>query len=281
MCTAPGVRERVDNLRNAVQDNTLEVFTQKTAEGQDGAQQQGDVRAAETWKVLLSLFRANSRDELVALLGYSKEKVKARVGEVLVRLKESQRQRDEPQEEQPADADEGTEQVTHEPVVSFAEPEPELEPELELDGEQESEEKTSSEVGASDVLPQHGESTTTASSLFGDDPIGPFQVDTGVDLFSTMTASHQDDSQDGPLTIPRSRYAVDSSVAVTIGSGPSSVASASEVPCSRGNTFRICPSDESETDQFVTKAYFSCGAVKNTYIRLFESIVTNHLADLV
>ena len=119
VCTEPGVRERVDNLRNAVQDNTLEAFAQKTAEGQYGAQQQGDVRAAETWKALLSLFRANSQDELVALLDYSKEGVKTRVGEVLARLKQSQRQPDQPQEEQPADADEGTEQVTHEPVVSL------------------------------------------------------------------------------------------------------------------------------------------------------------------
>ena len=161
----------------------------------------------------------------------------------------------------------------------------------------------------------------TAPSLFGDDPIGPFQADTGADFFSTMTASHQDDSQDGPLAIPRSRYAVDSSVAATIGSGPSSVTSASEAPCSRRNTFRIYPSEESETDQLVTKAlvlgdfesamelclsseryadalllvikggedllqrtqkaYFSRGAVGNTYIRLLESIVTNNLTDVV
>ena len=55
------------------------------------------------------MFRANSQDELVALLDYSKEEVKARVGEVLARLKESQRQPDQPQEEQTADADEGAE----------------------------------------------------------------------------------------------------------------------------------------------------------------------------
>ena len=86
-------------------------------------------------------------------------------------------------------------------------------------------------------------------------------------------------------------------------------------------TFRIYPSGESETDQLITKAlvlgdfesavehclsseryadapllaikggedllqrkqkaYFSCGAVGNTYIRLFESIVTNDLVDVV
>ena len=133
VCTEPAIREHVDNIRNAVQDNTLEAFAQKTAEGQDGARQHGDARAAEMWKALLSLFRANSRDELVALLGYSKEEVKSRIGEVLARLKESQeQQRDQPQEEQPADTDESTEQVTHEPVVSFAEPEPKLE----IDGEQ-------------------------------------------------------------------------------------------------------------------------------------------------
>ena len=107
VCTEPGVREGVNNLRNAVQDNTLEAFSQKTAEGQDGVQWQGDVHAAETWKALLSSFRANAWDEFVTLLGYSKEEVKARVGKVLAQLKESQQQRDQPQEEQLADADNG------------------------------------------------------------------------------------------------------------------------------------------------------------------------------
>ena len=95
----------------------------------------------------------------------------------------------------------------------------------------------------------------------------------------------------------------------------------SRAPCSCGNTFRIYPSEESETDQLVTKAlvlgdfestvelclsseryadalllaikggedllqrtqkaYFSRGAVGNTYIRLFESIVNNDRADVV
>lgn len=315
VCTEPGVRDRVNSLRKAVQDNSLEAFALATAEGHVGAQQPGDVRAVETWKALLSLFRANSREELVTLLGYSKEEVKARVGEVLARLKETQQQQEQQQEEQPTDTDESSEQRAHAPVVSFAEPEPEL------DGEQETEEKTSSEVSTSDVLPPDGESTTTAPSLFGDDPIGPFQADAGADFFSTVTTSHQDGSQDGPLSIPHTNYAVDSSVAATVGSGPSSVASASEAHSSRGNTFRIYPSEESETDKLVTKAlvvgdfesavelclsteryadalllaikggedllqrtqkaYFSRRITDHSYVRLFESIVTNDLADVV
>ncbi|KAL4065959.1 hypothetical protein J3A83DRAFT_4432363 [Scleroderma citrinum] len=316
VCTEPGVRNRVSNLRQAVQDNSLESFAQRTAEGQLDSQQQGDVHATDTWKALASLFRANSRDELVTLLGYSKEEVKAHVGEVITRLKETQlqqrQQEQQQQEEQPTD--ESSEQRMHEPVVSFAEPE------HELDGEQETEEKTSSEVSTSDVLPPDGESTTTAPSLFGDDPIG-FHADTGADFFSTITTSRQDDLQGDPLTIPRTSYAVDSSVAATIGSGPSSVASASDALSSRGNTFRIYPAEESETDQLVTKAlvlgdfesavdlclsterfadalllaikggedllqrtqkaYFNRRTAEHPYIRLFESIVTNDLADIV
>ncbi|KAI6026643.1 hypothetical protein BKA83DRAFT_95000 [Pisolithus microcarpus] len=312
VCTEEGVVERVTNLRKAAEDKALESFAQKVVDTQADAQQCGDTCAAETWKALLSLFRANSRDELVTLLGYSKEEVKARVAEAVVQLKEAQQQ----QLHRTEQSEEGSpEQRAHEPVVSFAEPE------HDMDGEQEAEEKTSSEVSTSDVLPPDGESTTTAPSLFGDDPVGTHHNDAGADFFSTMAAAPQDDSQDVPLTIPHTNYGVDSSVAATIGSGPSSVASASEALSSRGNTFRIYPAEESETDQLVTKAlvlgdfesavelclsteryadalllaikggqdllqrtqkaYFARQTTEHPYLRLFQSIVTNDLADVV
>ncbi|KAI6004420.1 hypothetical protein F5J12DRAFT_836728 [Pisolithus orientalis] len=308
VCTEKVVVERVKNLRKAAGDGDLENFAQEV---QADVQQHGDARAAETWKALLSLFRANSRDELVTLLGYSKEEVKARVAEAVAHLKEMQQQ--QPQTEQ---SEEGSlEQRVHEPVVSFAEPE------HDIDGEQETEEKTSSEVSTSDLLPPDGESTTTAPSLFGDDPVGTFHNDAGADFFSTMAAAPQDDSQDAPLAVPHTNYGVDSSVAATVGSGPSSVASASESLTLRGNTFRIYPAEESETDQLVTKAlvlgdfesavelclsteryadalllaikggqdllqrtqnaYFARQTTEHPYLRLFQSIVTNDLADVV
>ncbi|KAG6331883.1 hypothetical protein ID866_7205 [Astraeus odoratus] len=310
--TERGVVERVESLREAVEKDALEAFAQKTAEGEMSAQQESDTRAAATWKALLNLFCADSRGELVSLLGYSKEEVKERVAGAVARLKEARQQ----QEEQPED--ECSEQRAHEPVVTFAEPEPTQE----LDGEQDAEEKTSSEVSTLDVLPPDGESTTTsATSLFGDDPVGTPHVDNGADFFSTMAAPHHGDSQDGPLSIPRTHYGADSSVAATIGSGPSSVISASESLSVRGNTFRIFPVDESETDKLVTKAlvlgdfesavelclsteryadalllaikggqdllqrtqkaYFARRTIEHPYLRLYQSIVTNDLADVV
>ena len=82
---------------------------------------------------------------------------------------------------------------------------------------------------SSDVLPPDGEPTTTAPSLFDDDPNEPFQADTGADFFRTKTTSHQDDSQ-GDLLPPHAVAMPYPNVAVTIGSGPPRVASASEAP---------------------------------------------------
>jgi protein transport protein SEC31 len=55
-----GVVDRVRKLRTAAEEGRLEGF----AEGSVGAQ----AGAEETWKALLNIFRANSRDELVMLL---------------------------------------------------------------------------------------------------------------------------------------------------------------------------------------------------------------------
>src|SRR5262245_2820961 len=52
------------------------------------------------------------------------------------------------------------------------------------------------------------------------------------------------------VVIPHHNYSLDSSVAATIGSGPSSVVSDSF----KNNVFKIHPNDESETNRLVTKA---------------------------
>ncbi len=117
--------------------------------------------------------------------------------------------------------------------------------------------------------------------------------------------------------IPHQNYAHDSSVAATIGSRPSSAASESM----KSNTFRIYPSEESDIDNLVTKslilgdfesavalclsaeryadaillavkgspellhrtqkAYFEKRTVNLPYLRLFQSIVTEDLDDIV
>ncbi|KAG9311858.1 hypothetical protein JVU11DRAFT_8110 [Chiua virens] len=277
---------RVKKLKVADEEDKLEVFAQSSMGEQSGAE--------ETWKALLSLFRSNSREELVTLLGYSKEEVKTRIEEAVAKLKQARAQQttyttpafrytadEEPDSHEPRD-----------PVVSFVDPEPA--PEVEATDT----EKTGSEMSTSDAPPADGESTTTAPSLFGDDPaIAMFGAGTGADFFTTMAAAR----------------------AATVGSRPSSVAS--ESLSVKNNTFRIYPADESETDRLVTralvlgdfgsavelclsaeryadalllaikggddllqrtqKAYFESQTTQHPYLRLFQSIVTNDLDDVV
>ncbi|KAF9226221.1 hypothetical protein BS17DRAFT_776900 [Gyrodon lividus] len=317
MSVEESVVERVKNLRTAVQEGKLEGF----AEGSVGVQ----AGAEETWKALLSLFRTNSRDELVILLGYSKEEVKARVEEAVAKLKEAQAQ-EAASQSVPAlnytTDGEGDSFGARDPVVSFVEPEPE--PEAEQEVEAADTEKTGSEASASDAVPADGESATTAPSLFGDDAAaGTPHLDTGTgaDFFSTMAVQDIDANDAQTIVVPHTNYGVDSSVAATVGSGPSSVGSSSESSSIKNNTFRIYPADESETDRLVTralvlgdfssavelclsaeryadallfaikggddllqrtqKAYFDRQTAEHPYLRLFQSIVTNDLDDVV
>lgn len=264
--------------------------------------------SSEGWKALLSLFNANSRDELVTLLGFSKAEVAARVASAIENFKLAK-----------SSSDEVTEERTHEPVVSFAEPERQ---EV-SDDDEGAGDKTPSEISASVTsdaasgLRADGESTTTVPSLFGDDDAtGTPQLDAGADFFSTVGVA-QADGESHPVHVPHTNYGLDSSVAATIGSGPSSVTS----EALKNNIFKIYPTDESETDRLVTKAlvlgdfesavslclsseryadaillavrggpellkrtqkaYFERRTNALPYLRLFQSIVTNDLADIV
>ena len=300
---------RAKKLRAAQEEGKLEGFAQGSVGEQSGAE--------ETWKALLSLFRSNSREELVMLLGYSKEEVKARIEEAASKLKEARAQQaaySAPALSYTTDEERGNLEP-RDPVVSFVDPEPE--PEVEAADT----EKTGSEVSASDAPPADGESNTTAPSLFGDEAaIGPFGVGTGADFFNTMVAAPDTDANDTQtMVVPHTNYGIDSSVAATVGSGPSSIAS--ESLSVKNNTFRIYPTDESETDRLITralvlgdfwsavelclsaeryadalllaikggddllqrtqKAYFEHQTTEHPYLRLFQSIVTNDLDDVV
>ncbi|KAF5370333.1 hypothetical protein D9758_007002 [Tetrapyrgos nigripes] len=299
--------ERARKLQAALEGESLKAFAE------------GKTEKGETWKALLSLFQADSRDELVTLLGFSKAEVAARVAEAVERLKAGRT---------PTVAELDLADVKP-PVVSFAEPEVE---ETAVAGEEIEDiipdsaglEKTPSEVslgGTSDATSAarlgETESTTTAPSLFGDDNVpGIPAVDADTDFFSTMgvAGSHGSGQQ---VLVPHMNYGLDSSVAATIGSRPSSAASSAI----KNNTFRIYPSDESETERLVTKAlvvgdiesavelcmssdrfadalllavrggpellqktqqaYFERQTISSPYLRLFQSIVTNDLIDIV
>jgi protein transport protein SEC31 len=225
--------ERAKQLQAAIDEDSLQTFAEKRTEG-------------EGWKALLSLFKAGLRDELVTLLGFSKSEIASRVAEAVENLKAST------EVNSPFD-DQDTVYKPHESVVSFAELEQEVQSYPEEDDSAPvavSEEKTQSEVSASVtsdtasiVPPTDGESATTAPSLFGDDIPGTLQVDAGHDFFNTVGVA-QDDGESHPVHVPHTNYGLDSSVAATIGSGPSFVTSES----TKINGFRIYPSEESDVD---------------------------------
>jgi protein transport protein SEC31 len=299
---------RAQKLQAAVTNKSLNTLAEEKSLEADGYSK--DQGAA--WKALLSLFRADSRDELVTLLGFSKSEVAARVAEAVANVKK-------------AAADNSTQILSSEkpqgPVVSFAEPE--------SDGDHEAGsgsggiEKTPSEVSAnttSDVTNTtrlaDGESiTTTAPSLFGDENAFVNPQDAEADFFNTIGVSEAGVTQQ--VIVPHHNYGFDSSVAATAGSGPSSVASENI----GNNVFSIYPSNEADIDRLVTKAlvlgdfesavelcfssgrfadaillavkggpellnrtqktYFDRKAATQPYLRLFQSIVTNDLADIV
>ncbi|KAF9644242.1 hypothetical protein BDM02DRAFT_1054166 [Thelephora ganbajun] len=314
------VMERANKLHSAIDDGSLHTFAEKRV---GEVESRGEVSAS--WKALLSLFQANSRDELVTLLGFSKTEIATRVAEAVANLKKQAEASRIPQEEDLADI------KLHEPVVSFLEPSRESDNEEEggevedddtLDAAGSGVEGPPSEVSASVASDAtsamrlvDSESTTTAPSLFGEDNIGTPQTDAGADFFTTMGLTNL--SNDTHVQVPHTNYGIDSSVAATIGSRPSSVAS----DTLKNNTFRIYPNDESDTDRLVTKAlvlgdfesavslclsteryadaillavkggpellqktqkaYFERRTTALPYLRLFQSIVTNDLSDIV
>ncbi|KZT66624.1 hypothetical protein DAEQUDRAFT_752055 [Daedalea quercina L-15889] len=314
--TEPTIAERATKLQTAVEREMLSTFAEeKTSE----------IPVAESsagWKALLSLFKANSRDELITLLGFSKEEVAVRVAEAVKKLKASAEASATPIEDDTTEA--ASETGSKPPVVSFADPESEAR--SDSGGEDVDEtgstaaEATPSEVSASaasdntNIPAVDAESTTTAPSLFGDEIPGMPQTDAVADFFGSIGTGQRADDQ---IQIPHRSYGLDSSVAATIGSGPSSVAD----EALQSNTFKIYPPDESETDRLVTKAlvlgdfdsavslclssdrfadaillavkggpellqktqkaYFERQTTALPYLRLFQSIVTNDLADIV
>ncbi|KAK0191818.1 hypothetical protein F5146DRAFT_1037270 [Armillaria mellea] len=293
-------------LKQAIEGDSLKAFTQEKADAAPDEQ--------EAWKALLSLFQADSRDELVTLLGFSKADIAARVAEAVEKLKVAKQSSEEEIETEEDDS----ELKPHEPVVSFAE-EHTFHVASDDDPFGGSAEKTPSEISA-DATSEGTrladmESTTTAPSLFGDDGPGLPQRDAaGADFFSSIGLSGESVP---PIDVPHTNYGIDSSVAATIGSGPSSVTSET----SKSNTFKIYPADDSETDCLVTKAlvlgdfesavslclssdrfadaillaarggpellqqtqktYFELRTNTYPYLRLFQSIVTNDLSDIV
>ncbi len=166
LATEDDIVARAERLRQAIDTQDLPaVAIERSAEAEAVA-----ADSVGGWKALLSLFHADSRDELVTLLGFSKTEIAARVAEAIAKLRSAAEESTPlPIVKSPSD-DEVSDAKPHGPVVSFAEPErsPPANAEDLLDA-------TPSEVSAgaasdtSIVTPlPDAESITTAPSLFGD-----------------------------------------------------------------------------------------------------------------
>jgi len=248
------------------------------------------------WKTLSTLFKADSRDELIKMLGFSKDDVARQVEEAIKQF--------------PSDRI---------PTVTFAEPESgngNEDTEGEIETPKESEMKgTPSEVSLTSDTTKRTEATEqTEQSLFDDEP--PAAAG-GADFFSSMTSGTT--PLRNPLIdgiVPHKQGAA-SSVAATVGSRASSVRSETI----KDNNFRIYPSGESDVDRLVTqalvlgdfksavdlclaserfadalllavrggpellastqKAYFNRRTTSLPFLRVFQSIVTEDLVDIV
>ena len=329
--TEKDIVDRAQRLKTAVDSQTLSTFCeQKTAEAERG----DSATEATSWKALLSLFDAGDKEELITLLGFSKEMTAKQVADAAkahkrapsLRARASQVVQSSTNEENATPSSE-----IRPPYVSFAEPErdeTESDPQGQegyatSDGPQSvgGLEATPSELSASATSDftkaTEPESTTaTEPSLFGDDVVvGTPQVDNATDFFSSMGTIRNAIPE--RVLVPHHNYAADSSVAATIGSRASSVV---DEPL-KSNTFRIYPIEESSVDRLVTKsivlgdfesavslclsadrftdaillairggpallqraqtAYFERHTTSFPYLRLFQSVVTNDLADIV
>ncbi|KAK4683998.1 protein transport protein SEC31, partial [Tremellales sp. Uapishka_1] len=262
----------------------------------------GGDKTNTAWKALQTLFRANSREELVQLLGFSKEEVGKQVEEAISKLSLDK-----------VDGD------VKPPVVTFAEPEESKEDDTNETSNASTVGKTEgtpSEISAASDGTKPSEATElTEQSLFNDDIPGT-PAAAAADFFSSMAAGPARNRQLDNV-VPHQSVAADSSVAATIGSRASSVRS----DVVKDNTFHIYPAGESEVDKLITqalvvgdfasavnlclaseryadalllavrggaellqvtqKAYFAKRTMTTPFLRVFQSIVTEDLADIV
>ncbi|BEI98107.1 hypothetical protein CcaverHIS631_0304060 [Cutaneotrichosporon cavernicola] len=276
----------VVHLRNVVTEETIIDRAKKLDEiaGDKDKLSEFTTSKAEnpSWKALQSLFKAHSRDELVSLLGFSKEDLARQVDELVKKLVPTI-------VEEPPEATEGDTTPTSEIKDPMSE--------------------------AGDKTPD-AKSTSSLFAASDDRPVTPADVGGDTDFFSSMAAGSLRSRQFGSI-IPHLNQPANSSVAATVGSAPSSVRSESI----KENVFRIYPSGESDTDRLITqalvlgdfdsavnlclaserfadalllavrggpellqstqKAYFNRRTLAHPFLRVYQSIVTEDLADIV
>lgn len=257
---APEVADRARRLDEATVSGQLATFCQeRSAEVEQSSDLSDEIKQGEvaSWKLLGTMFGAQSKAELVELLGFSQGDVKAKVREALKSLKGKL----------PAGFDGGSDvtSVAREPLVTFADtPTDGLSAssgggEGALAGGTTSQSGTEAdESAASTSIASFGtklassseaDSEVTEPSLFGDDTLHltpSTQSQAAADFYSQIGSGR-------PAALPDHVFgrdaAANSSVAATIGSS-SSVASLNV----RSSTFKIYREDESDVDRLITRA---------------------------
>ncbi len=294
--TEPVLVERAQRLQQALADGALAEFC-------DEKSKQTHVRPedATNWKALQSLFKANSRDELVTLLGFSKEDVEAKVAKAVSSYKEKS----------------GAANIT-----TAAEEQAEAKVAAETAEEAVNAGIADAGISASSDTAAAEQSATDAStqepSLFGDDSAAPDSAAASADFFGQLSATPKS-------AIPGHLTSVDGSVSGRVDSAAATVGSpdvsraASDIV--KASTFRIYPANESEADKLITRAlvlgdfesavslcisadrfadaillavrggegllektqklYFEQRTATTPYLRLYQSIVSDDLLDVV
>ena len=317
-------------LEQAFEGRTLAAFCEeRSVEVSRGSLAPG-VREGEaaSWKLLGTLFGAESKGELVSLLGFSKAEIKAKVEEAIKSLKDKissssigmSKTQSSGAISTGSDLENDSASVAREPLVTFADT-----PNDGLSASSQGEASAANRRSGS-LLDGDGHGTSlggrdselTEPSLFGpEDPAAPgtpgTQQRAAADFYSLIGSGR-------PAALPDHVFQRDaianSSVAATVGSA-SSVASLSLKP----TTFKIYPAEENEVDRLITRAlvlgdfesavelslsaerfadaillavrggpellvktqktYFERQTSSLPYLRVFQSIVTNDLSDVV
>ncbi|KAK4050426.1 protein transport protein S31 [Microbotryomycetes sp. JL201] len=321
---SPHIVDRAQRLDDATVSGSLASFCeQRSSEIEESTDLPSDIKQSEfaSWKLLGSMFGAQSKAELVESLGFSKSQVKAKVIETVKALRGKT----------PGVSDDAT-SAGREPLVTFAD--------TPTDGMSASsagegaaaafngragsnfgDESVASTSIASETTKMGGatseiDSEVTEPSLFGDDTqvqTPSIQSQAAADFYSQIGSGR-------PAALPDHVFGRDaganSSVAATIGSA-SSVASLNV----RASTFKIYRDDESDADRLITKAlvlgdfesavalalstdrhadailfavrggpellartqkmYFERQTESSPYLRILQSIVGNDLSDVV
>ncbi|KAK8847643.1 hypothetical protein IAR55_005502 [Kwoniella newhampshirensis] len=277
----------------ASEKEKLAEFCNNRASGDDAA-----------WKALKALFKINSREEIVQLLGFSKEEVAKKVQEAIGKYPSVSVTSEEPTQAQRSAT---PEEESKTPTV------------------EKSLEKSFDGVSMDDAASARGpeveaDTSTTKSekSLFDDDEApGTPAAAAAADFFSSMASNSLRNPQLDNI-IPHKSEIGDSSVAATVGSRASSLR---DEVITKENTFEIYPAGESDVDKLVTqalvlgdfrsavdlclaserfadalllavrggpellqstqKAYFARRTTSLPFLRVFQSIVTEDLLDIV